>query len=275
MPNIFFGAFMSLTAVDVSGWILAAYGLEGAWINAFRSAVGALQMPLFLGFVLSACYSDFRFRMWDVLHTFPFIVALYLTLPGNQLFWGSQSSVMQKLYTTETEMIFRLITSHIQYYLYIAFAAYVLWQFRTVLRQYYADARSDVFVWLSQLVAVSIFAHTLILVRHIVAFNGGERLFSLMQAAGAVLILVIMTWVTFKALFQQHIFRGIDRTLVNASTKLREEQSGEAVIVDGERQRLLAYMDTKRPYLEPELTLQTLANQLALTPRELSELINE
>lgn len=273
LPNRLFGAFLILTAIDVSGWLVAGNGWQSSWFEAFRSALGALQMPLFLGFIASTCYADFKLTKWDALHGLPFLLGLYLSLPGNQLFWGERGDAVQALYITDTEAIFRLIISHLQYYLYIAIAVNILWQCRKVFPQHYADARSGVFVWLSQLVAVSIFAHTLLVVRHVAAFGEAEGLFQALQGVGALIVLAVITWVTLKALIQPELFRGVDRTLLRASAKLRSD-GAQISNAGSQQQKLLAYMETNKPYIDPELTLQTLADQLALTPRELSELVN-
>jgi len=271
LPNQFFGAFLLLTAVDISGWFILGRGWEAPWLEAFRSVLGALQMPLFLGFIASTCYSNFKLKKWDTLHALPFLFGVYLRLPGNQLFWAENES--SSLYFTEAEAIFTLIISHVQYYLYIAAAVCVLWRFKTIIRRHYADARSDVFIWLSQLVAVSIFAHTLLLIRHIAAFGTSQSFFQILQAIGAITILAVITWVTLKALIQPELFRGIDHAPLRASNELGEKVAETSRDSDQE-DKLLAYMENHKPYLDPQLTLQTLADQLALTPRELSELIN-
>lgn len=273
LANQFFGAFLLLTAIDISGWVVMGHGWGSSWLEAFRSALSALQMPLFLGFIASSCYSDFNLKKRDIWHAVPFVIGLYLTLPGNQLFWGLRGENVQATYLTNTENAFTLITSHVQYYLYIAATVVILWRFRDVFQKHYADARSDVFNWLSQLVAVSIFAHTLLLVRHIAILGEADRLFQTLQAAGALIVLGVITWITFKALMEPQLFRGVDRSLLKASSKRRSNLS-DVTGNDLEEHRLLSYMDTHQPYFDADLTLQSLADQLALTPRELSELIN-
>ena len=43
----------------------------------------------------------------------------------------------------------------------------------------------------------------------------------------------------------------------------------------GDLKRLVAYVETQKPYLNPDLTLAALADQVAMTPREVSELLNQ
>jgi len=39
-------------------------------------------------------------------------------------------------------------------------------------------------------------------------------------------------------------------------------------------QRLIDYFETEQPFLDPEMTLASLSDRLAMTPREVSELLN-
>jgi AraC-like DNA-binding protein len=40
-------------------------------------------------------------------------------------------------------------------------------------------------------------------------------------------------------------------------------------------QKLNIYMETQKPYLNPEITLESLANDISINPRTLSQIINE
>lgn len=273
LPNQFFGAFLVLTAIDISAWLITGADWRTSWFEAFRSVLGAWQMPLFLGFISSTCYADFKLKRWDILHGLPFFFGLYLSLPGNQLFWGANGDSIQTLYITSTEALLHLIISHIQYYLYILAAVIILLKFKRAFQQHFSDSRSETIVWLWQLVMVSIFAHTLLLIRHVAVLGRAEGLFLILQAAGALIILAFITWVTLKALMQPELFRGMDRTLLKTSAKL-QAPGYQKPSENAELQKLLAHMDTNKPYLDPELNLHSLADQLAFTSRELSELIN-
>lgn len=273
LPNQFLGAFLVLTAIDISAWLITGADWRASWFEAFRSTLGALQMPLFLWFIVSTCYTDFKLKRWDFLHGLPFFFGLFLSLRGNQLFWGPNGDAVHALYITNTEDLLLLIISHIQYYLYILAAGMVLLRFKPVFQQHFSDSRSETFVWLGQLVIVSIFAHTLLLIRHVAAFGKVEDLFLFLQAAGALIVLAFITWVTLKALMQPELFRGVDRTLLKAAAKLKNADSTKPKD-SAELQNLLVHMETNKPYRDPELSLHSLADQLALTSRELSELIN-
>ena len=60
-----------------------------------------------------------------------------------------------------------------------------------------------------------------------------------------------------------------------SSSTLTSVTNSESIEKEKKAQDLLNYMRNKKAYLEPELTLEQLASQLALKPRVLSQTINE
>tara|TARA_R110000868_G_scaffold325832_1_gene586700 strand:- start:6987 stop:8099 length:1113 start_codon:yes stop_codon:yes gene_type:complete len=272
MPNTFLAVFLTLTAIELSGWLWVTPATSGSLANALRLAVGSLQMPVFLGLFVSTCYSDFRFKLRDALHLIPFAVALFLSLPGSQIPFGAGAGADAHLTHGEMDLIW--MGAHIQYYGYMIGVIAVLWQFRKLFREHYSGARSEVLIWLTQLAAVSFFAHTLILVRNLLTYSPASNLAFALQVLGAILALAITTWIALKSLFQPQLFRDVDRGLVDlAGSKAGASRKADAA--NPELGRLLAFMTTNEPYLDSELSLAALSDQIAMTPREVSELVNQ
>ena len=277
LANRLFGIFLILTAIDVSAWFWVGQDVSHSLLYASRESLGALQMPCFLGFIVASCYSDFKLDKKDWLHAIPFFIKLYLTLPGNQLGFLSASDSADTVYITDNEYVFNFALAQLQYYIYIAVAIYVLFRFKTVFRENYSDSRASVFSWLLQLVVVSLFAHSLVVIRGLIQFTTYQDLYSYLQVAGALLVLVIITWITFKALLQPELFRGIDRNEHKESkpTKTTKTQVSDDSTVELNKTNLIDYMQSEQAFLNAELTSKDLAAQVGLTQRELSELIND
>ena len=163
-----------------------------------------------------------------------------------------------------------LLITHLSttYFAYMSAIIALLWRFRTRFRRHYAGAPSEVLIWLTQLAAASLFARATILVRDFSVFNAPSAFSIGMQIFGAILALAITTWIAMKSLLQPELFRDVDRRL------MRLEQD-DAANASGDLNRLLEYVETQTPYLNPELTLAALADQVAMTPREVSELLNQ
>lgn len=272
LPNTFLAVFLILTAIEMSGWLWVNPANTGSLANALRVALGTLQMPVFLGLFVSTCYSDFRFKLRDALHFLPFATALILALPGSQIPFTAGTGA--EVHLTDGEMNLIWMGSHIQYYGYMIGVIAVLWQFRRLFREHYSGARSEVLTWLTQLAAVSLIAHTLILVRNLLTYSAASNLVLTLQVLGVILALAITTWIALKSLFQPQLFRDVDRGLVDLAG-INAGASRKADATNPELDRLLAFMTTSEPYLDSELSLAALSDQVAMTPREVSELVNQ
>lgn len=269
--NRHFALFLILTAIDAGGWLIATVGLSDSWWNAIRFASVFLQMPFFLWFVQTACFTDFRYSRWDSLHFLPFVIAVILTMPGEQLAFGTAPQPQTAAFLTNREIPFFIAAAHIQYYAYIASSIRILVEFRRIFHEHCPGVKSSLFKWLTQLVAVSVIVHSLVLFKSILAFTTFEPLFLLIQPLGALVTLGVITWFSLKALLQPELFRGVDKGLLRA----RRFARGDEPPAQKEVETLLSHMKTERPYLDPALTVSDLAKQLKTTPRNLSELINQ
>ena len=80
---------------------------------------------------------------------------------------------------------------------------------------------------------------------------------------------VFATTVVYKGLKQPEIFSGIEEKPKYAQSKLTKQESEKHI------KRLIHFMKTQKPYLEPSLTLPELAENISIHPRYLSQEIND
>jgi|GEM_PF-7134146 len=258
-PNLFLAAFLTLTAIELTVWL---WGSSEAWtwLGPIWFALGKLQMPAFFFFFFSTCFSDLRLKPHDALHLLPSIFALILSRPG-----ASDCGLLSALFTPGTTATWAF--SQATYFAYMTAILVLLWRFRTRFHRHYAGAPSEVLMWLTQLAAASLFARATILVRDFSAFNAPSEINVALQIFGALLALAITTWIAMKSLLQPELFRNIDRRLLQLEQPSPADDRNDL-------KRLVDYVETERPFLNSELTLASLSNQVAMTPRELSELLN-
>lgn len=259
-PNRFLAAFLILTAIELTVWLWGA-SEAWSWLGPIWIALGKLQMPAFFFFFFSTCYSDLRLKLHDALHLVPSVLALVLSMPG-----AIDLGVLSAPFSPGTRASW--VFSQLTYFAYITAILLLLWRFRTRFRQHFAGAPSEVLIWLTQLAAVSLFARAIILIRDFSAFNAPGALSVGLQVFGALVALGITTWIAMKSLLQPQLFRDVDRRL------LRLEQPNQSQGRDALK-RLVNHVKTEKPYLDPDLTLAELSDQVAMTPREVSELLNQ
>jgi AraC-like DNA-binding protein len=80
----------------------------------------------------------------------------------------------------------------------------------------------------------------------------------------------------YEGLFQEEIFSNIYNPGTGKDIKVREQSKPEGVNIEEEKlpDRLVIYFEEKKPYLDEELTLTKLAEQLDMTRNQLSAVIN-
>jgi AraC-like DNA-binding protein len=83
--------------------------------------------------------------------------------------------------------------------------------------------------------------------------------------------LIFAVIIVFKSLQQPEIFSGIKQKNNQKYEKSRIAQKDR----DHYLNRLLNYMKTKKPYLNPLLSLKSLADEIGLSPYYLSQVIND
>lgn len=259
-PNLYLAGFLTLTAIELTVWLWppdhAWNGLEPIWF-----ALGKLQMPVFYFFFLASCYSDHRLKSHDALHLMPFAWVLIFGWPN-----GLNLGYFSAPATSGTSASW--FASQLIYFGYMTAILVLLWRFRTRFKRHYAGAPSEVLIWLTQLAAASLFARATMLARDLSSIGPLSTMTPILQMFGALLALAITTWIAMKSLLQPQLFRDVDR-------RLWRLEKNDASKHNGDLNRLIDHVETQQPFLSPDLTLAVLSDQVAMTPREVSELLNQ
>ncbi len=263
-PNRFFAAFLFLTAIELTIWFWGGLENKPEWVSGIWFALGKLQMPAFFFFFISSCYSDFRLKLYDSLHLIPFICAILIGIL-NLPFLSVLPTPITNAFLPDTAA--SAVLSHIIYYGYLTVIIVVLLQFSRRFRDHYSGSRSELLSWLVKLAGVSLFAHTLVMLRDILVLTSAGHIVWVLQITSALLVLVIITWIALNSLLRPELFRDVDRRLMNV-----EGQS--SAVRKQELNRIQVFVENEKPYLNPDLNLAQLSHELAMTPRELSENIN-
>lgn len=245
--NVLFALFLVATAIDISAWFMGDWWRANPGMSQFRPIVSPLQMPLFAGSIWHTCVQDRRLRTWDLAHLIPALVVLGCVLAGLPMPW------------------LRAMLE-IQYVGYIAFVVLILWRFHRRLRANFVG-QSRTLRWLSILVASSLVAHAVYVVRTLMLTDLDPAVTGAMQSVSGLLVLAITIWIAFEALLNPQTFRGSDRLLASASKMVEGEASDEW----GELSR---FVEQQRPYLDPNLSLEKLARRSGIGAKRISDLIN-
>ncbi|MCP4153197.1 MAG: AraC family transcriptional regulator [bacterium] len=99
--------------------------------------------------------------------------------------------------------------------------------------------------------------------------------------------LSFVTVVLFKAMSQQEIFSGLieqheqeqEQDQQKQESKPAKQKYAKTALTETQinkyKEKLLHHMDTEKPYLDPELNITQLANQIDIPPHDMSQLLNQ
>ncbi len=249
-----------LVAFDLSGFFIGECFEEHLILNSIKTASALLQMPLFLCYVLSVCFSNFRFKPIHLLHIVLFVTFLIIFKIA------SLSSSSLKLYGVIVEL---------QWFAYMIAVFVSLKRYNRIQLENTSQSNSRAYQWLFQFAVLSCVAHSFVLMKSCLQYVNLEHLILDLNIVISISTLVITTWFVLKALYHPQLFTGIETNLRPVKSSLRRGDSSlNQTLLKGEIERLQAFMKNEKPYLDFELTLQKLATQFDMPEKELSILIN-
>jgi AraC-like DNA-binding protein len=261
--NHLFAVFLLLIAFDISGIFLHTWFLTMPPIENLRITSTLLQMPVLYLYVRSVCYADFAIKAKYWVHGLLFVIYYFIFT----VFPVSQTAIL----------IFQII-SEIQYAFYIILLFFTLREYRKVYVENYTNPENLHYRWLIQMITAMLIAHIFVLSKSIMRFTGNDTILLLVNVVVIISALLVSSFFVLKALYQPRLFSGIDLETKPISTYIIKEDGEKTVETNTYIQQKIkllgGVMIEKEPFLDPDLTLRQLAEQINLSPKELSALIN-
>ncbi len=253
VSNYLFAAFLLVTAFDFTGMFLLE--ISNNTLNSLKIASVLLQMPLYYLYVQSVCYFNFKLERKHLLHALLFLAVFVLLF---------RTTVSDRSYN-----IFQILAKA-QYYCYIIAVFFTLSHFKKLYQENYSTNHKNTNKWLFQITILFLIGNCFVLFRAFILPKQNSILLANLNLLISVFALFVICWFVLKALYQPKLFLGVDKNL----TTLKRVEN---LTTETEQSlRLLSeYMDTEKPYLDPELNLQKLAIGIHLPEKQLSQLINK
>jgi AraC-like DNA-binding protein len=166
--------------------------------------------------------------------------------------------------------------------LFIQFMLYVFSIFQ-LLKNYRKEATDNfsnqLSINISWLYNTIIFFSTCMILLTFNAFMGLTRYYYLILSLLIIGLFVFINNVLFKALKMPELFAWKEEDPIGGQeSKQTSKYAGSGLLISEKiriHDELLHYMETHKPYLEPELTIEELAKMLSIKPKTLSQVINE
>jgi len=262
LSNNLFGLYLLIIAFDLIG-LFTDKTLDYPILYNLKISSSVLQLPLFYLYVLAACYTNFKIEIKHILHAFLFIFSLIIfRLTG---------------FSEQSYLLFQVL-SEIQYFAYIIIIFIILKKYKTVYLENYSNANYALYKWIFQITLFSCFAHSLVITRLYLSSSKYSDYILNINLVISISVTLITVFFVLKALYQPELFTGININLKSVKSILEKKSAKvnnpKSDIENEYIKKLTTFMNSEKPYLDFELTIQKLAIQTDIPERELSLLIN-
>ena len=282
ISNILLGGFflsISLNLLDVFLFRTGVYSSK-PWMAGWGNSLPLLFGPLIYLYTQSVLEKDFSLNAKKRIHFLPFFVFFLVTeiyfliqprFKQEQILSGALQHHIPMSVSVITTLVFLL------FLLYIIGSMKLILSYKKTASQHYSSNRQIDTSWLSSTILFFLLIIILSILNNLLAQTslGDFYLIGFNIIVLAMLFFIIALQI--KALQKPYFFSfaGNDDPVVRPYRLEIEVRDSEKIEKEKTAQLVLRYMQTHKPYLEPELTLEQLASRLTFKPRILSQAINE
>ncbi|WP_299672621.1 AraC family transcriptional regulator [uncultured Tenacibaculum sp.] len=272
LGNRLLAFFLIVTALDISVFFYSMFVTPNLNLEMLRIKLSALKDPLLFLYVLSVIYSNFKLKKIHVLHSLFWVVSIGILLPNFFLVDTSAKEAFLSNYDDNWEIQFLDFAGHFVSLGYFLATLYYVLRYRKLILENYTN--SDVlknYNWLKQLLILITIGHLLTLIKGYARDTiENDEVTQLLRIIVLLFGVFFIFWLFLKALHSPKLFRGIDVHLSTSKEIEQEIDENDTKIED-----LKNYMITKEPFLNPDLTIRKLAENMQMPMRDLSVLINQ
>ncbi|MEJ5102731.1 helix-turn-helix domain-containing protein [Chryseobacterium sp. MYb328] len=277
LRNYLLAFFLFTNAVDALKFLQREFPVNYINLEAFRWSIVYLVPASFYLYVLSVCYSNFRLKPKHLLHTIPFVAYSLYLMWG--IFFVDRASKIDFINGMNDmplmQFFYFLFELMIQVYFIASFL--VIRKSKTVYLENYTNPNISELNALYKITILYYVLHFIVLIRWLVTFIfglGEIRAWIVMLDGFA--FLFCTCWYLFVALNNPEFFRGVNSDL-KPITEVVPKQKNSPLIVEEKNEQiefLKNFMAEREPYLDSSLTIQDLSEQVKMSVKDLSTLIN-
>jgi AraC-like DNA-binding protein len=236
--------------------------------------------PLLYLYTQSVLYKDYALTRRKWVHFLPFIVLFLLT----ETFWQLQPLADKRAILDH--IVARKVPSYqywgsglifLQFFVYMAACLRLIKKFKKVAGDEFSDYQRTNITWLSATILFFTFTMVLAALNSFIGMTLYSKYWYLIFTFVILLVFIYINTVLLKALQKPELFAVLKEPASEAAPT-QPKYAGSPLVKEESKKMLdlvLRYMQTNKPWLEPELTLEQLARQLAVRPKILSQVINE
>ena len=283
ISNILLGFFflsICLNLVDVFLLMQRVY-FSNPQLAGWGNCLPLLFGPLLYLYTQSILIENFRFSGRKWLHLLPFIIACIAL----EVFWlkqpvDLQTKILEAILARKIPDSVYLSSSiiFIQFLIYIIASIRLIRKYKKKVAEKFSDYKRTNLAWLYSTI---VFFTVLMSISMLNGWLGLTPFAQYYYIAFTIIIFAMLIFVIRVVLgtMRNPDFFGMEEEKPSAEFQLPTAKYAGSGLVDSEKQRILQeilqHMENKKPWLEPELTVDQLATALNIRPKILSQVINE
>jgi AraC-like DNA-binding protein len=273
-PNRLLAGFLLLTGLDVAGWMVPLVPPGWRGFLAFRLPLAFLQMPLLYDYMARLCFPDSR-AAWNWIAAVLAAAASVLSLlPRAAAITGFSVLPLESRF----DLMANEVALHLQFYIYAALMFGLLLRYRQARGRTGHAEPSLVGPWIGTMLAVSLGAHSLVLLKSWAWIGSHDQIYARLDLAVGLIAVGIGGALTLTAMLRQPLFVGLPSPPPTSRRRAMQpdfdasgpDADGSAALAELDR-----YMAEHQPFLDPALTVRALARRIGMGQRELSVLLNQ
>jgi AraC-like DNA-binding protein len=256
----------SIFHIQYAGDVLTHFSFK---VFSFGDPTFLIIAPLLWFYIIELTGGRVRWGFSTLVHFIPFALIIFCSLSFNS--YANDSWIMRIL-TSHPRLPFTIfwIAVVVQFSAY-QFMIHRKWQeYQNVMKQEVSNTENVSISWVRFFMGVFLvvnasFLFSLFAVIHL------DIMLWVWKSAGLILSLSIFA-LGYKGILQQEIFDArVEPSIPLSEPQAPPTEKPEQYLID----KLLAFMQNQRPYLDPELSLSSLSKELGLNRNQLSQLIND
>lgn len=277
LSNCLLAFFLFTNAVDAIKFLQHGFPVNYINLEAFRWSTNYLVSASFYLYVLSVCYTNFRFKPKHLIHVIPFLAFNAFMMWG--IYFSDRPSKIKFINSMNDMPLLQfflfLFEALFQVYFIASFMA--IRKAKKVYLENYTNPNISALNALYKITILYYVLHFIVLIRWLVTyiFGVGEIRAWIVTIDGFA-FLFCTCWYLFVALNNPEFFRGVNSDL-KPIEEVVPKQKVTPFLVDKKNKEvefLKNFMKEKEPYLDSSLTIQELAEQVEIPVKDLSTLIN-
>ncbi|MFT5759009.1 MAG: AraC-like DNA-binding protein [Alteromonadaceae bacterium] len=275
-------AYLLVVVIDLSEIIFSDFYQAYPDLDMLRYNISLFMGPTLYLYVKTAIYDDFTLKVKHLVHTIPYAIACLVMIPNFFSVDNASKQLWYDNFTDVPELTFIHFMTSIQLGFYLLVIYKYLIRYRKIVVENYSDADRLNKSWLTQLIYLFTLSYIIGLGRMYFRFSDFYEYERLVLTILITSVLLSICWILWQALHKPNLFTGVSSTIdVIDEQVASQEKSGVPTIsvIETEKYdaivlRLKDYMQQSKPFLDPSLSVESLAERINLPSSELSLTIN-